>query len=37
MIELKNQLKLSQQLILTPQLKLLLKVLQLNTLELEEY
>ena len=37
MIELKNQLKLTQQLILTPQLKLLLKVLQLNSLELEEY
>ncbi|MGC9141478.1 MAG: RNA polymerase factor sigma-54 [Caldimicrobium sp.] len=37
MIEVKNQLKLLPQLILTPQLKLLLKVLQLNTLELNEY
>lgn len=37
MIEVKNQLKLLPQLILTPQLKLLLKVLQLNTLELHEY
>ncbi len=37
MIELKNQLKLAPQLILTPQLKLILKVLQLNILELEEF
>lgn len=37
MIELKSQLKLVPQLILTPQLKLLLKILQLNTLELEQY
>ncbi len=37
MIEIKNQLKLVPQLILTPQLKLTLKVLQLNTLELNEY
>ncbi len=37
MIELKNQLKITPQLILTPQLKLILKVLQLNTLELEEF
>jgi len=37
MIELKQQLRLSPQLILTPQLKLVLKVLQLNTLELNEF
>lgn len=37
MVELKNQLKLIPQLILTPQLKLLLRILQLNTLELEQY
>jgi len=37
MIEVKSQLKLVPQLILTPQLKLVLKVLQLNTLELNEY
>ncbi|BAU22942.1 RNA polymerase, sigma 54 subunit, RpoN [Caldimicrobium thiodismutans] len=37
MIEIKNQLKLVPQLILTPQLKLTLKVLQLNILELNEY
>jgi RNA polymerase sigma-54 factor len=37
MIELKHQLKIAPQLILTPQLKLLLKILQLNTLELNEF
>ncbi len=37
MVEVKNQLKLLPQLILTPQLKLILKVMQLNTLELREY
>ncbi len=37
MIELKNQLKLLPQLLLTPQLKLILKVLQLNTIELNEF
>ncbi|MCS7278491.1 MAG: RNA polymerase factor sigma-54 [Thermodesulfobacteriaceae bacterium] len=37
MVEIKNQLKLLPQLLLTPQLKLLLKVLQLNTLELNEF
>ncbi|MFN3406501.1 MAG: RNA polymerase factor sigma-54 [Caldimicrobium sp.] len=37
MVEIKSQLKLLPQLILTPQLKLVLKVLQLNTLELKEY
>ena len=36
MIELRQQLKIAPQLVLTPQLKLLLKVLQLNTLELNE-
>lgn len=37
MVEIKNQLKLLPQLLLTPQLKLLLKVLQLNTIELNEF
>lgn len=37
MVEVKNQLKLLPQLILTPQLKLILKVLQLNSLELNEF
>lgn len=37
MIEVKNKLQLVPQLILTPQLKLILKVLQLNVLELNEY
>ncbi|HEM55397.1 MAG TPA: RNA polymerase sigma-54 factor, partial [Thermodesulfobium narugense] len=37
MIELKNELKLKPQLILTPQLKLILKVLQLNNLELYNF
>ncbi len=37
MINLKQEVKLSPQLIITPQLKLYLKLLQLNTLELEEY
>lgn len=37
MVEVKNQLKLLPQLIITPQLKLILKVLQLNTLELRDY
>ncbi|MFN4132276.1 MAG: RNA polymerase factor sigma-54 [Caldimicrobium sp.] len=37
MVDVKNQLKLLPQLILTPQLKLTLKVLQLNTLELNEF
>lgn len=37
MVEVKSQLKLLPQLILTPQLKLVLKVLQLNTLELKDY
>ncbi|MFN4196424.1 MAG: RNA polymerase factor sigma-54 [Caldimicrobium sp.] len=37
MVEIKNQLKLLPQVILTPQLKLVLKVLQLNILELKEY
>jgi RNA polymerase sigma-54 factor len=36
-MEVKNQLKLVPQLLLTPQLKLLLKVLPMNTLELQEY
>ncbi len=36
-MEVKNQLKLVPQLLLTPQLKLLLKVLPMNTLELEEF
>lgn len=37
MIEVKNKLQLAPQLILTPQLKLILKVMQLNALELNEY
>lgn len=37
MIEVKNKLQLVPQLILTPQLQLVLKVLQLNVLELNEY
>ncbi|MCS7199035.1 MAG: RNA polymerase factor sigma-54 [Caldimicrobium sp.] len=37
MIELKNKLQLAPQLILTPQLKILLKILQFNTIELNEY
>ncbi|AEH23471.1 RNA polymerase, sigma 54 subunit, RpoN [Thermodesulfobacterium geofontis OPF15] len=37
MIELKNELKLKPQLILTPQLKLVLKVLQLNILDLHNF
>lgn len=37
MIEVKNKLQLTPQLILTPQLKLILKVMQLNVLELNEY
>lgn len=37
MIELKNDLRLKPQLILTPQLKLILKVLQLNNLELYNF
>lgn len=37
MIELKSKLQLAPQLILTPQLKLFLKVLQFNNLELNEY
>lgn len=37
MIELRNELKLKPQLIITPQLKLVLKVLQLNTLELNNF
>ena len=37
MLDLRQQLKLSPQLILTPQLKLFLKVLQLNTVELNEF
>jgi RNA polymerase sigma-54 factor len=36
-LKLRNQLKLVPQLILTPQMKLLLKVLQLNTIELNEF
>ncbi|MDF2954202.1 MAG: DNA-directed RNA polymerase specialized sigma subunit [Thermodesulfobacterium sp.] len=37
MIELRNELKLKPQLIITPQLKLVLKVLQLNKLELRNF
>ncbi|RKX62011.1 MAG: RNA polymerase sigma-54 factor, partial [Thermodesulfobacteriota bacterium] len=37
MIELKNELRLTPQLILTPQLKLILKILQLNTIELHDF
>jgi len=37
MIDLKNKLILTHQLLLTPQLKLNLKVLQLNTIELNEF
>ncbi len=37
MIELRNELKLKPQLILTPQLRLILKVLQLNNLELHNF
>jgi len=37
MVDLRNELKLKPQLILTPQLKLVLKVLQLNTLELYNF
>ncbi len=36
-MEVKNQLKLVPQLLLTPQLKLFLKILPMNTLELQEY
>ena len=37
MIELRNELKLKPQLIITPQLRLVLKVLQLNKLELHNF